>query len=355
MKALRLHAPQELRLDDIPEPELRPGTVKIAVEWAGVCGSDLHAYHVGPVGSRMDGKPHPVTGESGPRVLGHEFAGRVEEFADDVTFFEAGDPVAVEPILYDGTCVWCRRGDYNLCDQMGFAGLDGWGGGFSEKVVLPAHMAHKLPGNIGTDTGALVEPLAVGWGAMHRSGIRAGQTALVLGGGPVGLAVLLALRAAGAGYIAVSEPGGARAELAERFGADRVLDPTAVDAAATVRAATGGLGVHAAFDTAGFKSTLDTGLAAIRKHGSLVNLALWEHQVEIDPMSLLLSEGSYTASNAYGENIYPAVIAALGHGALRPEKMITKRVALDDAVKEAFGTLLDPAGAAHQVKLLVHP
>ncbi|WP_116209862.1 hypothetical protein [Streptomyces olivoreticuli] len=100
------------------------------------------------------------------------------------------------------------------------------------------------------------------WGAMHRSGIRAGGTALVLGGG-----------------------------------ADRVLDP----------------------------------------------------------MSLLLSEGSYTAGNAYGESVYPAVIAALGHGSLGPEKMITKRVALDDAVKEAFGALLDPAGAAHQVKVLVHP
>ncbi|MEU5424965.1 hypothetical protein AB0H73_05060 [Streptomyces olivoreticuli] len=120
---------------------------------------------------------------------------------------------------------------------------------------------------------------------------------LLLRGGPVGLAVLLALRAAGAGYIAVSQPAGARAEPAEQFGADRVLDP----------------------------------------------------------MSLLLGEGSYTAGNAYGESVCPAVIAALGHGSLRPEKMITKWVALDDAVKEAFGALLDPAGAAHQVKVLVHP
>ncbi|WP_167476449.1 2,3-butanediol dehydrogenase [Nocardia arthritidis] len=353
MRALVLHGPKDLRLDDVPEPELRPGTVKIKVEWAGICGSDLHIYGRGPVGSSMTGKPHPITGEVG-RILGHEFAGRITEVATDVAGFGPGDSVAVEPILYDGTCVWCRRGDYNLCDKMGFVGLDGWGGGFSEYVVLPAHMAHQLPTTMGTDLGALVEPLSVAWSAVRRSGIRAGDTALVIGAGPVGLALLLCLRAAGARFVAISQPAGTRGERAVAFGADLVLDPRTEDVAARVREQTDGLGVHVSFDTAGSKSTLDTALAAIRKRGRAVNLALWEHPVEIDPMPMLLGETSYTASNAYGAGIYRDVIAAMADGRLDATQMITERIALDNAVTDGFHMLLD-GGIASQVKVLVHP
>ncbi|WP_198541570.1 2,3-butanediol dehydrogenase [Mycobacteroides chelonae] len=353
MRALRLYGPQDIRLDDVPEPQVLPGSVKIAVDWSGICGSDLHAYARGPVGSMGTGGAHPITGEVGPRTLGHEFAGRIVQIGDAVTGLVVGDAVAVEPILYDGTCIWCRQGSYNLCEKMGFVGLDGWGGGFSEFVALPAHMVHRLPADIGTDMGALIEPLSVAWGALNRSQFTSGETALVIGAGPIGLALVLCLQAMGATGVFVSEPSRARRAMASSFGANVTIDPRTEDVAEVVRGHTDELGAHVAFDTSGFKSTLDSALSGIRKHGRVVNLALWEHQVEIDPMALLAKEIDYTASNAYSRGTFAEVISCISSGRLTPEPMVTSKIKLDDIVESGFGELL--ANRDRHVKILVHP
>ncbi|MDI3405120.1 2,3-butanediol dehydrogenase [Streptomyces cavernicola] len=353
MRALRLHGPEDLRLDDVPEPELRPGTVKIKVEWCGICGSDLHLYQAGPAAFGLDA-PHPITGEGAPVIMGHEFAGRITEVGAGVTGLAVGDAVCVEPELYDDTCAYCRRGDYNLCLQSGFVGINGWGGGLSEYAVLPRRMVHRLPDGIGTDVGALVEPLAVAWHAVRRAELPPGATALVVGAGPIGLGVLSALGATGARLVAVSEPSTARRELAARLGADTVLDPTRDDVPARVRDLMDGLGADVAFDASGLQVTLDTALGSLRKRGTAVNLAVWEQPAQIAPTQLMLTETSLTSTIGYSGADFPAVIAALRRGVLDAAPFITTRIPLERAIQDGYEALLG-AGREEQVKVLVHP
>ena len=196
MKAARFHAREDVRIDDIPEPETTDGTVKIKVDWCGICGTDLHEYLEGPIFTPVAGSPHPLTGEVAPVQLGHEFAGHITEVGSGVTGFSEGDAVAVEPTLFCGRCAECRAGLTNLCPSLGFHGLSGGGGGYAEFTVVPASMARPL-GSVPTDLGALVEPLAVGLHAVRNSGVRIGESAVVFGAGPIGLATITMLRAAG--------------------------------------------------------------------------------------------------------------------------------------------------------------
>ncbi|QNS02773.1 2,3-butanediol dehydrogenase [Streptomyces xanthii] len=353
MRALRLHGPKDLRLEDIPEPELRPGTVKIKVDWCGICGSDLHLYQAGPAAFGLD-HPHPLTGEQAPAVMGHEFAGHVTEIGEGVTGLAVGDAVCVEPEIYDDTCAYCRHGDYNLCQRCGFVGINGWGGGLSEYVVLPPRMVHRLPDGVGTDVGALVEPLAVAWHAVRRAALPPGAAALVVGAGPIGLGLLSALNATGARLVAVSELSAARKELAERLGAGAVLDPTRDDVLARVRELTDGLGVDAAFDASGLQVTLDTALGSLRKRGTLVNLAMWEQPAAITPGQFMMSETSYTSSIGYAGTDFPSVIAALARGTIDAAPFITSRIPLERVVEDGYESLLGAGRDAH-VKILVHP
>lgn len=164
MKAARFYGPGDIRIDDVREPATRPGTVKVEVEWCGICGTDLHEYLEGPIFAPAEGTPHPLTGETVPITLGHEFAGVVRELGDGVGDLRVGDRVVVEPYLVCGRCDPCLRGMYNVCQSLGFVGLSGGGGGFSQFVVAERRWIHPL-GELGTDVGALIEPLAVAYHA----------------------------------------------------------------------------------------------------------------------------------------------------------------------------------------------
>lgn len=357
MRAVRYHGNRDVRVDEIDEPEVRPGTVKIAPEWCGICGSDLHEFLVGPETIPAVGNPHPITGEVVPIVLGHEFAGRIVEIGtevatDDLTEdLAVGDRVAVEPIIRDNTCPACLSGSYNMCPLIGFHGLSGGGGGLAEFTVVPRYMVHKLPANISTEIGALVEPLAVGWHAVRRSGIRLGETAAVIGAGPIGLVTMLALRAAGAGLVAMVEISDARKRKAIAMGADIVLDPTADDAAATLRQMTGG-GVDVAFDASGNNATLTLALESVRAKGQVVNIALWEHPAEIDMLKFLFTEANLTSSLAYA-NDHAAVIGALAAGRIDAAPLISKRIPLEEIVTGGLEELIH--NKDRNVKILVHP
>jgi (R,R)-butanediol dehydrogenase/meso-butanediol dehydrogenase/diacetyl reductase len=144
MKAAVWYNAKDVRVVEVEEPKVEDGKVKIEVEWCGICGSDLHEYDAGPMTIPVD-KPHPLTGQVAPVILGHEFSGRVVETGNGVTHVQVGDRVVVEPILRCGQCFPCQRGYYNLCEKRGFHGITSDGGGFSEYTVVPAHLVYKLP------------------------------------------------------------------------------------------------------------------------------------------------------------------------------------------------------------------
>lgn len=207
MKALRFHAARDLRVDDIDVPELKPGWVRLKPAFCGICGSDLHEYEDGPHIIPKAGHPYSLTGEAAPVTMGHEFSGVVEEVGEGVTNVKPGDNVCVQPTIYDADCRNCDIGLTNCCDQFGFIGLSGWGGGMSEVTTAPAEYVKKLPDNVPLDIGALVEPLAVGWHAVDTSPFKADDSVLILGGGPIGLAVVFALIGKGCKNIMVAEVG----------------------------------------------------------------------------------------------------------------------------------------------------
>lgn len=154
MRALRYYGPFDLRLDHaVPEPKLLPHQVKIRPSFCGICGSDLHAYST-PTAIPFKETPHPITGETWPIILGHEFSGDVVEVGSEVeNELQVGHRVAVQPTICCDACPPCEEGFRNCCDSMGFLGLMGWGGGMSDLVCVDARFAYKLPDNIPSDIG----------------------------------------------------------------------------------------------------------------------------------------------------------------------------------------------------------
>lgn len=353
MKALRYHARGDFRLDDVAEPVVRDGWVIVDVEWSGVCGSDLHEFEHGPIQVPQN-EPHAVTGEQVPVILGHEFAGTVSEVGSGVENLRVGDRVTVEPLTHCQECDQCWAGRYHLCRRRAIVGVHGGSGGFSARALVPAYAAHKLPDSVSTDVGALVEPLAVAWHSARTLGFKAGQTALVMGAGPIGLATLLCLRAFGASkvYVGVRRPG-ERKSRAQLLGADKVFDSSEVDIVDAVMSATNGLGVDAVFETSGAQDAMDTALKAVCLAGRIATVAVWPEPGRLDFMMLLLKEVRLVGSMCYSHDFQP-VIEALADGRIAgAEHLITKRVALEDVMTEGIGALL--ADRSQHLKVLVHP
>lgn len=350
MRAARFHGKGDIRVEDIAEPTPGHGEVKVKVDWCGLCGTDLHEYAAGPIFVPTSEAPHPVTGGYAPVVMGHEFSGSVVDCGDGVSSVGTGDNVTVEPLVRDNTCEPCRSGLYNVCENVGFHGLSGGGGGLAEYTVVPEYMVHPLPEGMTTETGALIEPIAVGWHAVQQAGFRAGRTALVVGAGPIGLVTVLALKAAGASWVAVSEVADARKAKAEQFGADAVLDPTECDVAQDLQDRVGG--VDAAFECTGKTATLTTALHATRRHGTICNVAIWEQPTELSMNDMVFTEVNLVSSLAYAHE-FPAVLAVVRDGRIDASRLITSRIDLGDVVRDGFDELIH--NKEKHVKILVRP
>ncbi len=351
MQAARFHGRGDIRIDDVPEPATRPGTVKVEVEWCGICGTDLHEYLDGPIFAPTPQAPHPLTGESIPVTLGHEFAGVVAEVGDGVDGVRPGDRVVVEPYIICGRCDACQHGRYNVCATLGFVGLSGWGGGFSRYVVAESRWIHPL-GELGTDVGALIEPLAVAYHAVRLSGAQPSHSALVFGAGPIGLVTTAALKAAGVEQVVVVEPAAVRKEKATVAGADHVLDPREADIVEAVAELTQGRGADVSFECAGIDQVLATAIRATRAGGTCVNVAIWGHEASVAMNDLVFREVNLLGSLAYADD-HPATIAMVADGRVDPFQFITGRIDLADIVEKGFRELIE--NKEENVKILVRP
>lgn len=351
MKAARFYGRKDVRIENIEEPDTRKGTVKIAVAWCGICGTDLHEFLDGPIFISAPGHPHPLSHENAPVTLGHEFSGTIEEIGDGVTGLSVGDNVVVEPYFVCDKCPPCKAGNYHLCEKMGFIGLAGGGGGLSEKVVVDQRWVHKI-GDIPLDEAALIEPLSVGHHAVTRSGAKAGDVAIVGGAGPIGLLTAAILKGLGVTTI-VSELSAARKDKALASGvADFVLDPSTDDVHARVLEITGGVGADVAFECAGVNAVLDTLLDALRPAGVLVNVSIWGHPATVDMQKIVLKEIDLRGTIAYVRD-HAATIALVQEGKIDLKPFITGRIALEDLITDGFDTLINHNDTA--VKILVHP
>ncbi|GAB3082752.1 2,3-butanediol dehydrogenase [Nocardioides zeae] len=352
MKAARYHDRGDIRIEEVPEPVVAPGTVGIAVAFCGICGTDLHEYLDGPIFVPPHGHPHPISGEAAPLTLGHEMSGTVYALGEGVDDLEIGDSVVVEPyIVRDDVDTSAANDSYHLSPDMNFIGLGGRGGGLSEKIVVQRRWVHPV-GDLPLDEAALIEPLAVGYHAFQRSGGQRGDVALITGAGPIGLLTAAVLRAEGITVI-ISEPSPLRRQKALETGvAQHVLDPTSQDVVAEVLALTGGVGADISFEATSVQPALDTLVEATRPRGVIVVVSIWGHRGELDVQKLVLKELDLRGTIAY-VNSHPATIALAREGKVDLKPFITGVIGLDELVDAGFDTLIHRNETA--VKILVDP
>jgi (R,R)-butanediol dehydrogenase/meso-butanediol dehydrogenase/diacetyl reductase len=351
VKAARFHGRNDIRIDDVPEPEVRPGTVKIQVAWCGICGTDLHEYLEGPIFVPAPGHPHPLSGEEAPVTMGHEFSGTIVDVGEGVQALSVGDNVVVEPYFVCDECPPCKAGNYHLCTKMGFIGLSGGGGGLGGIVVVDTRWVHKV-GNIPLDQAALIEPLSVAHHAVARSGAKPGDVALVGGSGPIGLLTAAVLKSQGVTTV-ISELSAARKDKAISSGvADHVIDPGQEDLQARLLELTDGVGADVAFECAGVNAVLDTLLTAVKPAGVVVNVSIWGRPATVDMQKIVLKEIDLRGTIAYVRD-HAEAIKLVQEGKVNLEPFITARIALEDLVEQGFNTLIHRNDTA--VKILVHP
>lgn len=324
MKAARFHAKEDVRIDDIEEPTPGPGEVKIRNAYSGICGSDLHIYFAPEAAGVNFDEPHPLTGSLPPQVLGHEFSGTVAELGEGVDSVRVGDRVAVWPIYYCGECPACEKGMVNVCRFISFHGVMSNGGGMAEYTTIAASKLHVLPDNVDLRMGALVEPMAVAWHAVERSGIQAGQTALIAGAGPIGIGVWFALRARGVETVIVSEPSSERRAAIQGVGATTVVNPAEEDLTARVQAETGGRGVDVAFDAAGVAPAVASALTELTPGGQVIVVAIHERPIELLPTQLVMSETGIQGTLGYLQSDFDAVIKAMSEGGYTAEGWVSE-------------------------------
>ncbi|KIN06784.1 hypothetical protein OIDMADRAFT_108186 [Oidiodendron maius Zn] len=339
MRAVRFHGPKDIRVDSVPEPACGNDQVKLRPAFVGICGTDLHEYLAGPILTPT--KPHPLTNESNPVTLGHEFSGTVTEVGHSVVNFKPGDMVVVLPIIYDGSCDACARGYINCCENLGAFGFTGWGGGLSDSIVVPQSHVYRLPRHIPLEIGALIEPLSVAWHAVKSSPFKTGDSVLVLGGGPIGIGILQVLKALNAGRVIVSEISTRRNKLSVKFGADHVIDPREEDVASRCYELCDRHGVDIVFDTAGMQAALDSAFSALRTGGTVVNIASWRTAPTVNIMDMIMGEKKYMAAMTYVKKDFEEVLDAVDKGLLQPGQMITSQIELGEVVEKGFKELID--------------
>ena len=335
MKAAVFADVGRLAVLDCPDPRVeRPDDVVIDVEACGVCGTDLHILDDPPT--------HPA--RIGV-VLGHEIVGRVAAVGADVVSLAPGDRVVVAPNLWCGECRWCRRGRLNQCENATTVGIF-VDGGLAPHVRVPARACHPIGDDLPAHVAALAEPLSTVVHGAREAAVFPGETALVLGAGPVGLLFTAVLRAGGARVLVV-EPASERAELARAMGAERVLDPRAEEVSGAVADVTDGLGADVVVDAVG--TQLPAALDAVAKGGRIVlfgvstdaRAEIAQARVTRDELMLL---GAYV-----GQHVFPDAIRILEARDIDFEPLVTHRVAVD-ALPGALGELR--AGRAAKVEVL---
>ncbi|KAM5545885.1 hypothetical protein V8D89_000011 [Ganoderma adspersum] len=332
MRAIRYYGPGDVCLDEIPEPQVGAQQVKIKVLRLVVCGSDLHSYtSLLPVSPTLT-KPHVVTNETLPVVMGHEMSGTVVEVGSGVNTsrLRVGLNVVIEPLLScrKSSCPFCQGSTRNVCPHTTFIGIGGCGGGLAEYISVDEDLVHALLDGIPLDIGALVEPLAIVWHAVKQSNMQSGDKVLILGVGPIGLLASRVVRIFGASWVAVSEPALKRRELATLHGADVVYDPTSpgFNVPATVRQATDGRGADVVLDCASNQRTLDT---AFHANKPVLNID-----------AITYKEFSFTGVLAY-DQVYGEVLEAVAAGKFnRLENLITRRITLEDFVEKGIKALM---------------
>lgn len=330
-----------VELRDIPEPEVPPGHVKIAVRAAGICGTDLHIFH-------DEYRSYP------PVVLGHEVSGQVAEVGEGVQRIRPGDRVTTETYFSTcGVCRFCREGRINLCPQRRSIG-SAVDGGFTSYLIVPERNIHLLPENVSYLAGALTEPLAcVVHGALELPRLLLGDLAVIAGPGAIGLLTLQVVLAAGARAVMLGTDADAhRLQMATELGAFGVLNVQRDDYRAAIDELSGGSGADIVYECSGAGPAASMLLELARRGGRYAQIGLFGKSVQWNLDEVCYRELRVTGSNAHVPSAWERALELMGRGAVQTEQLISEIFPVT-AWREAFEvferrsalkTVLQPVG-----------
>jgi L-iditol 2-dehydrogenase len=329
MRALVFHAPHDMRLAEVEQPALREGELRVRVGHAGICGTDLRIF----TGAKR------VTG---PRIIGHEFAGTIVERGCGVTAYEIGERVVVYPIITCGGCYACRSGRKNICVNRRTFGYE-MDGGFAEYVTIPAPAVAggnviRVPFSVSDVAAGASEPAAAALQGVKRAGDLRDKTVLVMGGGPLGLSHIQFSRLFGAAKVVLSEPDEVRRDQGLRFGAQVAVHPSLLSA-------TVGKDVEVVFIDVGIPNLVNDAIGVLRKGGRCVIFAGMPEPstVELEPNKVHYNEIDLIGSSGSTPELQAEVLDYVADGRLDLDAVVSDVLSLDDW-RRGFDMKSDVAG-----------
>jgi L-iditol 2-dehydrogenase len=321
MRSLLLTEYSKLSIENMPQPEPGPHEVLIKVAACGICGSDVHGFD-GSSGRRIP-----------PLVMGHEASGVVAAVGREVTKFQVGDRVTFDSTVYCGECAYCKRGELNLCDKREVIGVSCGDyrrhGAFAEYIAVPERIVYKMPNSMSFPEAAMLEAVAVALHAINVSGVKKGDTVLVVGAGMIGLLTMQAAKVAGVARVLIADIDETRLTLGELLGADEALRGTGGLIAEATLKRTGGVGADVVFDAVGRTKTVTESIDSVRKGGTVTLIGNIAPEVTI-PLQKVVSRQIRLQGTAASSGEYPLAMELLASGRIQVRPLITAVAPLEE-------------------------
>lgn len=337
MKALFYEGNQSFTIKTTEKQPLQKGEVRLKMAYVGVCGTDVHIYH-----GKMDARVKP------PQIIGHEVSGIIDELGEGVTDWKVGENVTVRP-LNPGIEMPADNGFRHIGQNLKFIGIDS-AGGMQQYWNVPAFTLHKLPENLSLQLGAMIEPLAVACHDVRLGEVAAGENAIIIGGGPIGLLVALVARQKGANVL-ISEVNKNRIDFIQSLGFQAV-NPIEQDLVKTVEEFTKGAMADVVFEVSGVQAGVTAMTQLPKVRGRIVMVAIHSEPKAVDLFRFFWREIKLIGARVYEPEDFDEAIALAASGTLPLDKMITQVSPLADA-KKVFETIdQNPAGMKYLLEIL---
>lgn len=328
MKALVFHGVKDIRIEDVKIPEISDNELLVRVSYAGICGTDVRIYN----GTKII---------AAPRIIGHEFAGKIAKVGRNVKDYKEGERVTVYPMIHCGECYVCQDGRTNICVNRKTIGYE-IDGGFAEYVRVPAEAIEKgnvvrIPDEVTDIEAAASEPLTAAYNGIKRCQIKEGDTIVIIGGGPIGLFHVQLARIEGAGKVILSEPQESKRKLAEELGADLCVNPLDEDITGILMDVTNGEGADSLLLDVGRPEVIESSLGLVKKGGRYVLFAGCPvgSKITIDPNVIHYREIDFTGASSSTPDNQRTVLDLIANGKVNMDLVITDIFALNDW-KEGF-------------------
>ncbi len=321
MKAMLLCDYKQLEIKEMPEPEVGPHDILIAVRACGICGSDVHGYD-GSTGRRVP-----------PVIMGHEAAGVITRIGSQVSRFQVNERVTFDSTVSCGACFHCSRGEINLCDNRKVLGVScdeyRQHGAFAEYVVVPENIVYALPDSFPFEHAAMIEAVSIAVHAANRTPVSLGDSCIVVGTGMIGLLVIQTMKLAGCSTVIAVDIDPGKLELALKLGATASINAAQEDVAVKVKELTSGRGADVALEVVWATKTIQSAIESVRKGGHVTLVGNLAPQIDLPLQSIVTRELTLHGSCA-SRGEYPQCIELMDRGDILVEPLISLKAPLED-------------------------